>query len=187
MPSRILIAIITLMVITSASSARVAAAQGASLPSEITSGEWALVSLQSAPGTVQDTVGKGITILFDPNGTASGSGGCNRFSGGYTVGSGQQLTFGELLSTLIGCEEAIATREAEYLAALRGVSTYALDGAGQLQLTFGNGQGLLTYTKGQPTSLPQTGGNSDTMALLGFAGLLCCMVGVWVLRRRVVA
>jgi heat shock protein HslJ len=131
------------------------AAQGASLPPEMTGVEWTLVSLQDAPGNVQDTTGKGMTIRFDPSGTVNGSGGCNTFRGGYTAGDGQKLTFEPLATTLMACEQEIMDREAAYLKALEGVSTYALDGASHLQLTFNNGQGMLSYTKSQPTALPQ--------------------------------
>jgi heat shock protein HslJ len=160
------------------------AAQGASLPPEMTGVEWTLVSLQGAPGNVQDTTGKGMTIRFDPSGTVNGSGGCNTFRGGYTAGDGQKLTFTPLAATLMACEQGIMDREAAYLKALEGVSSYALDGASRLQLTFDNGQGILSYTRGQPTALPRTGGAGDSAALLAVFGVLCCIAGLLLYRWR---
>lgn len=157
------------------------AAQGG-LPPEMTGVEWALVSLQDAPGSVQDTTGKGLTIQLDPDGSVFGSGGCNRFRGGFTAGDAQQLSIGPLASTLIGCDQPVADLETAYLQALEGVSSYALDGAGGLELTFGGGQGVLTYAGGQPAALPQTGGAGDVAPLLALFAVLCCVAAL-ILRR----
>lgn len=160
------------------------AAQGTGLPAEMLGVEWSLVSIQSAPGTAEDTTGKGLTIKFDASGLASGSGGCNTFRGGYTAGEGQTLTFSPLATTLMACAEPeVAERETTYLKALEGVGSYKLDGA-SLQLIFSNGQGILSYTKGQPTTLPPTGGADYQAALLTLFGVLCCIAGLWVHRWR---
>ena len=66
-------------------------AQGTGLPSEMLNVEWSLVSIQSAPGTVENTTGKGLTIKFDASGMANGSGGCNTFRGSYTAGDNQWM------------------------------------------------------------------------------------------------
>ena len=170
------------LVIMLTSTIQIAAAQTASLPPEMLGSDWALVSLQSAPGTVQDTTGKGITLRFDAKGTASGSGGCNNLVGGYTVAAGQKLTFSQFASTLMACEPAIATLEADYLAALQSTTSYTLDGSARLQLTGGNGQ-ILIYTKSQPTTLPTTGAASDNALLLMLFGGLCCAGGLLLHRR----
>ncbi len=163
-----------------------AMAQGASLPAEMLGVEWSLVSLQSAPGTVQDTTGKGLTIKFDPSGLASGSAGCNTFRGGYKVGEGQALTSDPLATTLMACaEQEVMDRETAYLKALEGVSSYKLDGASGLQLLFDNGQGILGYTKGQPTTMPKTGDTGHNVALLAAFGVLCLLAGSLLYRWRV--
>jgi LPXTG-motif cell wall-anchored protein len=161
-----------------------AMAQGASLPAEMLGVEWSLVSLQSAPGAAQDTTGKGLTIKFDPSGMVNGSSGCNTFRGGYTVGEGQALTFDPLATTLMACaEQEVMDREAAYLKALEGVGSYKLDGT-SLQLMFNNGQGVLSYTKGQPTTMPQTGDDGDNAALLAAFGVLCLLAGSLLYRWR---
>ncbi len=158
----------------------VGAAQGTGLPPEMTGVEWTLVSLQDAQGSQQDTTGKGLTIQFEPDGSVFGSGGCNRFRGTFTAGDAQQLTIGPLASTLIGCDQPVADLETAYLQALEGVGGYRLDGAGRLELTFGD-QGVLSYTGGggQPASLPQTGGAGDSAPLLLLFAVLCCVAGLW--------
>ena len=162
---------------------QIAAAQSGSLPPEMLGSEWTLVSLQSAPGTVQDTTGKGITARFDADGSVSGSGGCNNFRGGYTVASGQKITFTQFASTLKACEQEIADREQAYLTVLQGATSFTLDGSAGLQLTGGNGQ-ILSYTKSAPTTLPTTGAASDTTVPLALFGALCCAGGLLLYRRR---
>ena len=41
-----------------------------------------------------------------------------------------------------------------------------------LQLTFDNGQGILSYAKGQPTGMPKTGSAGDSTAPLAALGAL---------------
>lgn len=176
------IAGIALMIMLAGTSG-IAAAQGASLPAGMADTDWNLVSLQSAPGTVQDTTGKGITLRFDTNGTANGMGGCNNFTGGYTVGTGSQLTFTQFASTLKLCEPEISTLEGDYLTLLQGMTSYTLDGATGLQLANASG-GVLTYTKAQPATLPATGAASDNAVMLALLGGLLCTVGLWFSTRR---
>jgi len=56
-----------------------------------------------------------------------GSGGCNRFMGGFQT-EGDQLTVGPLASTSMACEEPVMDQEARYLAALQGAQRYEVDG-----------------------------------------------------------
>jgi heat shock protein HslJ len=102
--------------------------------------DWALGDL---PGQVLADVRP--TIAFSGDGTVSGSGGCNTFSGSYTV-DGSNLTFGPLVSTQKACEDAISNLEAAYLAALQATTAYEITDAGELNLT--SGSTTLTFTKG---------------------------------------
>ena len=172
------------LIITLVSTSGVVAAQGTSLPASMVDSDWNLVSLQSAPGTIQDTTGKDITLRFDTTGTANGSGGCNNFTGGYTVGTGSQLTFTQFASTLKLCEPEISTRETEYLTLLQGMTSYnTFDGSTALQLTNASG-GMLSYVKAQPSTLPATGAANDNAAMLALIGGLFCAVGLWLSTRR---
>jgi heat shock protein HslJ len=62
------------------------------------------------------------------DGQVSGSGGCNAFDGSYSL-HGNQVQFGALRSTLIGClDPAVAGQESHYFQALPRVQTYQIVG-----------------------------------------------------------
>lgn len=62
------------------------------------------------------------------DGQVSGSGGCNTFGGSYSL-HGNQVQFGSLRITLIGCLDPIVTgQESHYLQALPRVQTYQITG-----------------------------------------------------------
>lgn len=181
-----LITSLVLLALAFAGAGRVAFAQAATLPAAMIDVEWNLVGMQTAPGTTADTTGKGITIKFDNAGKISGSGGCNNYFGGYTVGANNALTFSAIGSTMMACEGDVGTRETAYLMALGTVSSYELSG-NTLKLTFDNGKGVLTYTNGAPTKLPTTGGAEDNALWLAALGIVCIGAGLWFARRRSVA
>jgi heat shock protein HslJ len=93
------------------------------------------------------------------DGLATGSGGCNQFSGSYEI-DGSALRFSdEMAVTLALCEEGIQVIEDAYLAALGQVEGWAID-AGVLELSDDFGQVILTFevpdimwTSGQLTGL----------------------------------
>ncbi len=84
------------------------------------------------------------TVTFDSEGQASGSGGCNTFSGDYTTTDPDGLTFGILGSTFMACEDAVMEVEQQYFTALANVATYQIeadtltlrDASGAMQVTF---------------------------------------------------
>ena len=133
----------------------IGASQPVSLPAEMLDRDWNLTSLQSASSDIQDISGSKITIRFSADGKVSGSGGCNGFGGAYSAGTNSGLTISNIISTLIACEEPIHTLEQAYFSALQSVSSYALDGTTRLQLSFGNGQGLLGFAIATPTETPE--------------------------------
>lgn len=73
---------------------------------------------------------------------AGGSGGCNRFGGGYEL-DGAKLRFGEMASTQMACEHGMET-EAAYYAALGQVRGWRLV-AGRLELLDEGGQVLAAF------------------------------------------
>lgn len=83
------------------------------------------------------------TIEFTADGQVSGFAACNTFSGTYTT-DGSALTFGALATTKIGCQRPASAVEAEYLQALSGVTTWAVEPNGRLLL---DGPVPLRYTR----------------------------------------
>jgi heat shock protein HslJ len=75
---------------------------------------------------------------------ASGSTGCNRFSGPYTLGAGDALSFGALAATQRACSPAINAVEGAYLTALDTTDAYTLDGDTLTLLAGGREVAVLT-------------------------------------------
>jgi heat shock protein HslJ len=82
---------------------------------------WALLSVGDQP--VPD--GIAATLVLDA-GQASGSGGCNTFSGPYEVPGHDTIDIGPLRSTRMACPDPAMSFEATYLAALEGVTNWAV-------------------------------------------------------------
>ncbi len=80
---------------------------------------------QAVVGVLAET---SLTAVFGEDGTVSGSGGCNNFSGSYEV-DGSAITIGTLASTLMACEQDAMDQEAAFLAALQSAATYRVEGS----------------------------------------------------------
>ena len=107
---------------------------------------WVATMINNGRGGVASVVeGTVVTVEFGTDGRVSGSGGCNRFSGEYTLG-GDDLTIGPVASTRMACPEPVGVGEQEsaYFAALARVASWmfreerlqlrAADGALQVEL-----------------------------------------------------
>jgi putative lipoprotein len=66
------------------------------------------------------------TIAFAADGTVSGSGGCNSFSGRARV-DGDRIEFGPLAATQKACVPALADQEQKFFKALAGTRMFAID------------------------------------------------------------
>ena len=80
----------------------------------------------------EDIAGKGVmdnlqsTITFTADGTVHGTGGCNRFHGGFTV-EGEKLAFGQLANTSRACLPAIDEQEQRFHQALQQTRGYRIE------------------------------------------------------------
>lgn len=125
-------------------------------------GSWRLADVgdPTSPTVIPQTTE--LTAEFS-DGRISGSGGCNRFMGGYTAENGQ-LSISHLASTFMACEESVMKQEAEYLAALQGAQQYAIDDQGLLTIFYKTDRelGILhfvaatTANQTTPQAAPQT-------------------------------
>ncbi len=101
---------------------------------------------------VEDIAGRGVvdrlqtTLTLDGQGRAYGSGGCNRFTGGYTL-DGAALRFGAMASTNMACVPAAMDQEARFHRALAEVAGWRMDG-GILHLTNAGGAPVLRLARG---------------------------------------
>jgi heat shock protein HslJ len=90
-------------------------------------GAWKLTSYDPASSPTPAVEGTEAGITFNEDGTVAGNTGCNGFGGNYTV-EGDQVTFSEIVSTLIACEEPIMSQEAAVLQVLTDAATYQIEG-----------------------------------------------------------
>jgi heat shock protein HslJ len=95
----------------------------------LTATTWTMTAVNDGKQAVVSAVaGTDVTLTLGDDGTASGSAGCNQYSGSYTT-DGASLSFGPLASTQMACADAaLNTQEAAYLAALGTVASYRLEG-----------------------------------------------------------
>jgi len=103
---------------------------------------------------LEDLGGRGVmdmaqtTIVFDGEGRVSGSGGCNRFTGGYTFADGI-LEFSPLAGTKMMCPEAVMDQEDRFLSALGAVERVAVDGP-FLLISFAGEEHPMRFTRMEP-------------------------------------
>jgi putative lipoprotein len=89
--------------------------------------------LVGAPWAVREIGGRAVTgpvradITFDGQGRAYGTGGCNRFTGGY-MQQGAALRFEALAQTNMACEAPAMEQEARFHAALAAVRGWRMEG-----------------------------------------------------------
>jgi heat shock protein HslJ len=108
-------------------------------------GAWVLDAAASSLTEVGDAV---VTLTIDGD-TAHGSSGCNSFSGAVTVDN-TSVTFGDLATTRMACDEALMAAEAEFTAALAAVDTIEVADA---TLTLSNADGTtLVFTAVDPSA-----------------------------------
>jgi len=133
---------------------------------DLTGKVWALTELMGKP----PAAGVGISAQFSADGKVSGSAGCNRYSGTYTVSGNSISISSPMATTMMMCDEAVMEQESAYLKALGEAKTYAVRGD-QLTLTGADKTSLAIY-KAQSQDLPgtsweATGFNNGKQAVIG--------------------
>ena len=102
---------------------------------------WALTSYGS-PGSASPPV-REATIRFDESGTASGTTGCNSYSGEYKVDD-NSLSIGPIAATEMACLDppGIMEQESAFLRILSAVTDFELEAD---ELTLSGPEGELTF------------------------------------------
>lgn len=92
-----------------------------------------------------------VFVIFSPDGNISGSGGCNRYFGGwgFVEGHPDVLRIWRTGSTKMACAVPVMTQEHRFLEELSRVSGYKTDGK-ELRLFYDGGKGVLRFTRGAP-------------------------------------
>ena len=133
--------LLTLLLISLAVSACSAQNGGATSPSII--GAWQLVAYGPAEAPIPAVEGVEAGLTFNEDGTVTGTSGCNGLGGDYTV-AGDQITFGEFVSTLMACDEPIMAQEEGAHKVMTGTATYEIEGD---RLTITNNAMVLVFTR----------------------------------------
>lgn len=90
-------------------------------------GSWRLVSYGPAGALSPAVEGAEAGITFNEDGTLTGNSGCNGYGGSYTL-EGNQITFSEIVSTLIFCDEPLGGQEEAVYQVLTETATFEIEG-----------------------------------------------------------
>ncbi len=123
-PPANVVALLVLSVITAACSMGDDTANGG-----LGNTSWTVVEIAGQP----TAAGARPTMRFAPDGTISGSAGCNQYTGRFRT-EGDKIAIGAVSSTLMGCEGELGQQEAAFLAGLEGASTWRQTETGQLEI-----------------------------------------------------
>ena len=149
--------------------ASTATAPAADATSLLTQYHWQLANAVDKSGRRIDALfarpGQPLQLDFDANGVSI-SNTCNRMHGSYSIAGGK-LTFGNLASTLMACNDpALAALDAAAGKTLQGTFTLTLDVHGkQPQLALSTAGGNTLTFAGTPTDATRYGGEGETLFL----------------------
>jgi heat shock protein HslJ len=90
-------------------------------------GVWKLTSYGSGGTLASALPDVEARLTFQEDGTLTGTSGCNEFGGNYTL-EGNQITFSEVVSTLILCDAPIMQQEEAMQQVLSETATYQTEG-----------------------------------------------------------
>jgi heat shock protein HslJ len=106
--------------------------------------KWQLVSFGQSGQEAPVIAGSTITLVFNSEGLAGGSGSCNAYSVQYEV-KGGSLSFGDIIRTLTACkQEGIGQQEQRYFLAIQQSNKFELAGD-RLTIWYDDGQGVLNF------------------------------------------
>jgi heat shock protein HslJ len=112
-------------------------------------GTWNLTAYGPKDAPTPAVTGANAFLTFAADGTVGGSGGCNSLGGTYKV-NGDEITFSEITSTLMACEDERMAQEGVVTQVLTGTAEYEINGN---TLTLTNNDLVLVFTAAS-TSYP---------------------------------
>lgn len=112
---------------------------------------WRLTQVIHADGQLHPVPSSVEATATFAHGSVSGSGGCNRYTAGYTVNVGK-LTIGRAASTMMACPEPQTAVEQPFMAALAATMAYKIED-GQLIWLNAGGQKIATFKAQPPVAL----------------------------------
>jgi len=125
----------------------------------LTGTDWRLVSFGPAGSEASLVAGTTVTLKFGEDGRASGSTGCNSYSGTYQV-RGDIIAFGRLISTKRACLDQNANQqEQRFLSALESANRFRLS-SNRLTIMSDRGRNALNFVNSSDSE-PDGGPNED--------------------------
>ena len=113
---------------------------------DLAGSSWDLIAYNNGTGGFQSTVvDVPVTAIFEEDGTLSGSGGCNSYTGSWETDE-NSIEIGPLASTAMACEPDLMDQETRYLAVLQEAGTYRVD-ATTLEMFDAEGTRLVQYLR----------------------------------------
>ncbi|MBF2035075.1 MAG: META domain-containing protein [Leptolyngbyaceae cyanobacterium T60_A2020_046] len=97
----------------------------------LTETPWRLTTYTDSQGSVRAPLaGTSITATFHPDGSVSGSSGCNTYRASYGLEADQSLQIGEGITTRMFCAtpDGTMTQESAYLSAIARTARYRIEG-----------------------------------------------------------
>jgi heat shock protein HslJ len=116
--------LLTLLVICLAISACTAKKEG---PSASLIGSWKLTSYSRADVLTPSVTDTEAGLTFKDDGTVTGNSGCNGLGGNYKV-EGDQITFDQITSTLMACDDARMAQEGAVHQVLTDTAAFKIEG-----------------------------------------------------------
>jgi len=131
--------LLTLLVVCLAISACTAKDEGSSAS---LIGSWKLTAYGPVNSPTPAVADAEANLTFNGDGTVTGNSGCNEFGGSYKV-EGNQITFDQVTSTLMACDEPRMAQEDVVHKVLTDTATYKIEGN---TLTLTNNDLVLVFT-----------------------------------------
>jgi heat shock protein HslJ len=105
-------------------------------------GSWKLTFYGQATSPTPAVADTEAGLTFNQDGTVTGNSGCNGLGGGYKV-KGDQITFDQIVSTLMACDAPRMEQESVVHQVLTDTATYKIEGN---SLTLTNNDLVLVFT-----------------------------------------
>lgn len=104
-------------------------------------GSWRLTAYGPVDSTTPAVPDVDAILIFGEDGTLAGSTGCNELGGDYVI-EGDQITFGQIVSTLILCPDLQMAQEETMFQVLRETASFNIEGD---TLTITNNDTVLVF------------------------------------------
>ena len=105
--------------------------------------DWKLVSFGPVSSPLMTAPETNPLLHFEQKGKISGNFGCNSFGGDYKI-NGNQITLGQIASTLMYCQDPVMVQESTALQVLTGTPSFTLEN-GKLTIMAVDGKNSLTF------------------------------------------